>query len=289
MIASGIGELLHTEKSRLDPVNIGVTKVKVVIKLDSHLPSTVVVRDVQGNMSRVAVEYPRPPPKCLNCGRYGHLLSRCPKPLMKKLPFKKDTPSGSKEVSHPSVILPSSVMHGGSLGHGMLTSVVPAIIFEASSSKATRRRSRSKRRARSTPPRIGTNVENGKVMCVDGSHIDDEQAASGWRWVMKPVKSQKGPLPANPGIKKVVCSTISIPSNSELISAKSSQEPTVLDTEDGDRPKVPSVPAVFPIPPGWEDLTKKSRKKLQKIWHNQMRSQAQAFARGDSSSKAANH
>ncbi|CAL9248738.1 unnamed protein product, partial [Arabidopsis halleri] len=281
VIASGIGEPLHTEKSRLDPVNIGVTKVKVVIKLDSHLPSTVVVRDVQGNTSRVAVEYPRPPPKCLNCGRYGHLLSRCPKPLMKKLPFKNDTPSGSKEVSHPSVILPSSVMPGGSLGHGMLSSVVPTIISEASSSKAKRRRSRSKRRARSTPPRIGTNV--------DGRHIEDEQAASGLRWVMKPVKSQKGPLPADPGIKKVVCSAISIPSNSELISTKSSQEPTVLDTEDGDRPKVPSVPAVFPIPPGWEDLTKKARKKLQKIWHNQMRSQAQAFARGDSSSKAANH
>lgn len=102
VIASGIGEPLHTEKSRLDTVNIGVTKVKVVIKLDSNLPSTVVLRDVQGNSSRVVVEYPRPPPKCLNCGRYGHLLSRCPKPLMKKLPFKKDVPSGTKEVSHYS-------------------------------------------------------------------------------------------------------------------------------------------------------------------------------------------
>ncbi|XP_023638025.1 uncharacterized protein LOC17876969 [Capsella rubella] len=83
VIASGIGKPLHTEKSRLDPINIGSTKVKVLINLHFSLPTTVVVKDVQGNTARVEVEYPRPPPKCLNCGRYGHLLSRCPLPLQK--------------------------------------------------------------------------------------------------------------------------------------------------------------------------------------------------------------
>jgi len=103
VIASAIGVPLHTEKSRLDPINIGSTKVKVVIKLDLPLPSSVVVKDVQGNSARVDVEYPRPPPKCLNCGKYGHLLSRCLIPLQKKLPFKKDSPSGAKEVALPPI------------------------------------------------------------------------------------------------------------------------------------------------------------------------------------------
>ncbi|KAG7603731.1 Protein kinase domain [Arabidopsis thaliana x Arabidopsis arenosa] len=41
VIASGIGEPLHTKKSWLDLINIGVPKVKVIIKLDSTLPTTV--------------------------------------------------------------------------------------------------------------------------------------------------------------------------------------------------------------------------------------------------------
>lgn len=108
VIASGIGEPLHTKKSWLDPINIGVPKVKVIIKLDSTLPTTVVVRDIQGNTARVSVEYPRPPPKCLNCGRYGHLLSRCPTSLLKKSPFKAGKPASSREVSHPSIVLPTT-------------------------------------------------------------------------------------------------------------------------------------------------------------------------------------
>ncbi|CAL9225913.1 unnamed protein product [Arabidopsis halleri] len=58
VIASAIGEPLHTEKSRLDTYHFGNTKVNVT--------------------------YPRLPPKCCNCERFGHLMNRCPKPLMKK-------------------------------------------------------------------------------------------------------------------------------------------------------------------------------------------------------------
>ncbi|EOA28475.1 hypothetical protein CARUB_v10024684mg, partial [Capsella rubella] len=152
VIASGIGLPLHTEKSRLDPVNIGATKVKVVIKLDVPLPASVVVQDVQGNSVRVAVEYPRPPPKCLNCGRYGHLLSRCPKPLMKKLPFSKDIPSGSKLVTHPTISLAESA--GGSSAMESEPQVNPP--------KPKRRRSRSKKRSTSTPPLVYSRLVKGK-------------------------------------------------------------------------------------------------------------------------------
>ncbi|ESQ38926.1 hypothetical protein EUTSA_v10001871mg [Eutrema salsugineum] len=76
-IASANGDPLHTENSRLDSVNIGITKVKVEIMLDS-------------NTARVEVVYPRLPPKCLNCNKYGHLLNRCPSPLLKKVPPNKN-------------------------------------------------------------------------------------------------------------------------------------------------------------------------------------------------------
>ena len=133
--ASGIGEPLHTEKSKLDPVNIGFTKVKVIIKLDATLPTTVVVRDSQGNTARVAVEYPRPPPKCLNCGRYGHLLSRCPKPLMKKSASKKTSPDGSSAITQAQVVLTPSIALAGIV-------VSPLNHSAAASSKVRRRRSR---------------------------------------------------------------------------------------------------------------------------------------------------
>lgn len=84
VIASAIGEPLHTEKSRLDPFHFGDTKVKVEIALDAAPPTTIIVKDTQQNSVKVFVSYPRLPPKCCNCGRFGHLLNRCPKPLMKK-------------------------------------------------------------------------------------------------------------------------------------------------------------------------------------------------------------
>ncbi|CAA7027562.1 unnamed protein product [Microthlaspi erraticum] len=46
VIASAIGDPLHTENSRLDVVIMGATKVKVEIMLDSSPPETVIVRDL---------------------------------------------------------------------------------------------------------------------------------------------------------------------------------------------------------------------------------------------------
>lgn len=160
VVASAIGDPLHTEKSRLDPINIGVTKVKVIIQLDATLPTTVVVRDSLGNTARVAVEYPRPPPKCVNCGRYGQLLNRCPQPLLKKTPFRPNVPSGSKEVTHPTVTLPTS--HRTRPDDDKLTTSVT----EPRLSKPRRNRSRSKKRSTSTPPRIASQLaaDKGSVL-----------------------------------------------------------------------------------------------------------------------------
>lgn len=84
VIASAVGEPLHTEKSRLDPYHFGDTKVKIEIDLSMTPPTLVEVRDSEDNSVRIKLEYPKLPPKCCNCGKFGHLMNRCPKPLMKK-------------------------------------------------------------------------------------------------------------------------------------------------------------------------------------------------------------
>ncbi|KAJ4906587.1 Uncharacterized protein Rs2_10245 [Raphanus sativus] len=83
VIASGISEPLHTEKSRLDPYHFGNTKIKVEIDLHGVLLAEVEVRDSAGFSVRVKVEYPSLPPKCCNCGRFGHYLNRCLMPPQK--------------------------------------------------------------------------------------------------------------------------------------------------------------------------------------------------------------
>lgn len=85
VIASAIGEPLHTEKSRLEPYHSGDTKVKIEIILDASPPKAVIVRDSQGFSVTVNVDYPRLPPKCCNCEKFGHLLNCCPLPLSKLL------------------------------------------------------------------------------------------------------------------------------------------------------------------------------------------------------------
>lgn len=110
VIASGIGDPLHTEKSRLPPFHLGETKVKVEINLENQPPSAVIVRDTSGFTVRIDVSYPRLPPKCCNCGKFGHLLNCCPAPLQKQR-FKevKDPPPGPATaevvVSDPEVSL----------------------------------------------------------------------------------------------------------------------------------------------------------------------------------------
>lgn len=98
VVASGIGEPLHTKKSRFDPYHFGDTKVKVEINLETPPPEIVEVCDSVGNSVRINVEYPRLPPKCLNCGRFGHFLNRCNRPLLKGGKFKDHKKTGGLAV-----------------------------------------------------------------------------------------------------------------------------------------------------------------------------------------------
>ncbi|CAH8313254.1 unnamed protein product [Eruca vesicaria subsp. sativa] len=84
VIASGFDEPFHAENSKLDPYHFGDTKVKVEISLESPSPSSMIVCDSQGFSIRFNAKYPRNPYHCSNCGKFGHLLNCCHKPLQKK-------------------------------------------------------------------------------------------------------------------------------------------------------------------------------------------------------------
>ncbi|XP_023637692.1 uncharacterized protein LOC111830242 [Capsella rubella] len=229
VIASGIGKSFHTEKSWLDPVNIGTTKVKVVINLNSPLPAAVVVRDVQGNTARVPVEYPRPPPKCLNCGKYGHLLSRCPSPLLKKLPFKKDLHVGSKVVNHPTVSLPQDKNSNGnlSLAQSALTSIAP-----------------------SSSRKLSTDlIWQKKLVKPSGAATEVSRSEPQKRPGPSPKISEPKP--------KHQDSNPPTPSNASLVSMVPVTSPTISS---------PPAETDYPFPPDWDVLSSKAKKKLQKIW-----------------------
>lgn len=120
-------------------------------------PTTIVVKDSQENSVKVTVSYPRLPPKCCNCGRFGHLLNRCPSPVRKKKfgekEFAKFVPRGTALASTEI-----SLVKEGEIGSDVKTviDVVEAPQNVSSGSKKTRRRAEAKKRSRvrsrSTPP-----------------------------------------------------------------------------------------------------------------------------------------
>ena len=258
VIASGIGEPLHTEKSWLDPINIGSTKVKVVIDLDTPLPSAIVVRDVKGNSVRVDVDYPRPPPKCLNCGKYGHLLSRCPIPLLKKAPFKKDIPAGSKELVHTSASFAAA---------NELKSEVSSVAKDAGPKPKRRRsRSRSGKRATSAPP---SSVWK-QPSVIPRSQLSSSKGRDKKKWVAKS---------AGPPNSTLLPSYIPpVAAEGVLLKDKppeKSRRDSIMDPDPN-----------FPLPPGWTAMSTKSKKKELKKWHNRLRSAgigAQGIVRGETS------
>lgn len=103
VIASGIGDPLHTENSRLPPFHFGDTKVKVEINLDVLPPTAVIVRDSQGFTVRVPVAYPRLPPQCSNCSRFGHTIKYCLHPVTKKAQSKQPAHSSPPREAQVSV------------------------------------------------------------------------------------------------------------------------------------------------------------------------------------------
>ncbi|CAE5959305.1 unnamed protein product [Arabidopsis arenosa] len=176
VIASAIGEPLHTEKSRLDPFHFGNTKVKVEIDLDSSPPAIIKVRDSMGNSVRVEVSYPRLPPRCCNCGRFGHLLNRCPKPLMKKS-FGKGGPKPFVARGTAVAVSKHSLapIKEPKISKAMVDAVkalpsIPSLQGPSSTihkvKRRTRSRSRSSGRGRSAP-----HVENQVVSKVEGSCV----------------------------------------------------------------------------------------------------------------------
>ncbi|XP_010539160.1 PREDICTED: proline-rich protein 36-like [Tarenaya hassleriana] len=79
-IASGLGEPLHTERMRLDPLQIGEARVKVEIHLGEtlNLPPAVEVEDDAGAIIKVDVNYAWLPPRCISCSEFGHSHRHCP-------------------------------------------------------------------------------------------------------------------------------------------------------------------------------------------------------------------
>lgn len=148
VVASGIGDPLHTEHSRLDPFHLGDTKVKVVIDLAKTPPEAVEVRDTQGNSVRINVEYPSLPPKCINCGKFGHLLNRCHRPLMKRSHSEKKE-SGAKVVNASNDLTLKESFQAP------IEETVEAKLKQRARSRSRRRsRSRAKARALSSPPEV---------------------------------------------------------------------------------------------------------------------------------------
>lgn len=75
--------------------------------MDHSPPEAVVVRDSEGNSVRIDVSYPRLPPKCVNCGKFGHLLNRCFQPLARKTPpLNPQKKKGEKKVATTTTTIP---------------------------------------------------------------------------------------------------------------------------------------------------------------------------------------
>lgn len=152
VVASAVGEPLHTEKSRLDPYHFGDTKVKVEIDLSVTLPNVVEVRDSENNSVRIKIEYPKLPPKCCNCGKFGHLMNRCPKPPMKRKPQlqtqEKEQEKVKVAMAPPSVSV-SAVSAQMDFANTTLAQDSEAThVQSAGPSPSTQKRARSRSRAR---------------------------------------------------------------------------------------------------------------------------------------------
>lgn len=77
-IASGVGNPVHSEFSKIPPYTNGVTKLKVVIDLYKRRPPVVRITDRLGNSVLIEATYPKLPPRCNLCKDFGHLQLRCP-------------------------------------------------------------------------------------------------------------------------------------------------------------------------------------------------------------------
>lgn len=199
----------------------------------------------------------------MNCGKYGHLISRCLIPLQKKLPFKKDYPSGANEVALSAVNLPS----GAGISETSVIGSASANPPELPWSKPKRRRSRSKKRSLSSPPRI----------------VDP----------LIPISQQVPLLPKPSASKKwVVRPGLNSPVPTVVIGADSgiSQPPTL--PKKSMRESIKDPDPNFPLPLGWAVMSTKAKKKELKKWHNRIRppvTELQGFVDGRAGDGPSSH
>lgn len=173
VVASGIGDPLHTEKSRLDPYHFGDTKVKVEIDLSKPPPEVVEVRDTQGNSVRINIEYPNLPPKCINCGKFGHLMNRCHKPPMKRAQTQRREKVVSVVKSGDEVSL-LEVNKEGETEVQIETEMDKKAKVRSRSRRRSRSRKLARERALSSPPEI-VNVKDLVLPVVKYSEVKTDE------------------------------------------------------------------------------------------------------------------
>ncbi|CAN7017027.1 unnamed protein product, partial [Brassica rapa subsp. trilocularis] len=115
-----------------------------------------------GNSVRINIEYPSLPPKCINCGKFGHLMNRCHKPLMKRkhVQRKEKVISVVKAVEEVSLLEePQGDQVAAVVGEEMKKNRVRS---------RSRRRARSRARARalSLPPEVLSVAESEELPVV---------------------------------------------------------------------------------------------------------------------------
>ncbi|KAF2547773.1 hypothetical protein F2Q70_00021221 [Brassica cretica] len=96
-----------THKLRLDPTNMGETKILVEVELDKPFPKLIALDDKQGNIYLVDVEYSWIPSGCERCGALGHKEKRCllpPKPLGSAAVIKENHDT-NEELSTVDIVL----------------------------------------------------------------------------------------------------------------------------------------------------------------------------------------
>ncbi|CAN6901752.1 unnamed protein product, partial [Brassica oleracea] len=113
----------------------------------------------EGYSVRINIEYQSLPPKCINCGKFGHLMNRCHKPLMKRqhVQRKEKVISVVKAVEEVSLVEePRGDKVAAVVGEEMKKSRVRS---------RSRRRARSRARARalSSPPEVLSVAESEEL------------------------------------------------------------------------------------------------------------------------------
>ncbi|XP_010532453.1 PREDICTED: uncharacterized protein LOC104808473 [Tarenaya hassleriana] len=97
-IACGIGEPLHIERMRLDPLSVGQARVKVEIQLGAELPDYIEVEDEKGGVIVVKASYSWLPPRCSTCKTFGHKNTNC---LLRRNPVINEASSSKANTLPP--------------------------------------------------------------------------------------------------------------------------------------------------------------------------------------------